>query len=260
MLTLTSEQQRLYFGDGPFVGYVYKITCIHSGELIYVGQTTDFARREKQHRSTGMLGPDREMTVFHEIHSDSIATVLTALDDMEYRVVAGEEPPLNAAPGGGQADATVGSARRSYQNWVDVYAQLVEYKRVHGHLLVPQDGGHALGNIVHHIRSNGQYTNGIRWRENALDAIGFVWSVSKHKWQVFLMCEHAYPHFNAPQKCAVYGNAVNMVRKRGDLIKGELERGLYLKSRGFKLHATSAAENEQRWTEYEATGTLDFWA
>lgn len=258
MLTLTSEQQRLYFGDGPFVGCIYKIECIHSGELLYIGQTIDFARREKQHLSNGMLGSGRVMTIVHEIRSGSMATVLLALDEMEARMVAGEEPPLNSGPGGGQAGATTGSARRSYQKWVDVYAQLIEYKRVHGHLLVPQKDP-ALGKIVSHIRSYGEYTNGIRWREDALNVIGFVWDMSEHLWQLFLMCEHSYPNFNAPQKCGVYGRSVNCIRMRGDLVKGEIERGLYLKNKGFKLHATSAADNEQRWAEYEATGTLDFW-
>ena len=46
-----------------------------------------------------MLGPDREMTVFHTIQSDSMVTVLTALDAMEERIVEGEEPPLNMGPG-----------------------------------------------------------------------------------------------------------------------------------------------------------------
>ena len=259
MLTLTSEQQRLYFGDGPFVGYVYKITCIHSGELLYIGQTTNYARREKEHKESGMLGPDRVMTVVHELSSNDVCTLLLAIDEMEDRMVVGEEPPLNRGPGGGQAEATVGSARRSYRKWLKVYAQLAEYKRVHGNLLVPQKDP-ALGRIVHSIRSAGAYTNGIKQRVDDLDAIGFIWSVSEHLWQVFLICEHTYPHFNAPQKCEVYGRSVNNIRLRGDLIKGESERGLYLKNKGFKLHATNAALNTQRWTEYEATETLDFWA
>ena len=143
-------------------------------------------------------------------------------------------------------------------SWLDVYAKLVEYKRVHGHLLIPFKDKE-LGLIVSHIRSHGEYTNGIKWREDKLDEIGFVWDVGLHLWQEFLLCESVYSDFNAPQKCKAYGSKAGCIRKQGDLIKGKIDRGRYLHNKGFKLHAKNAAANQQRWEEYFETGTLDFW-
>lgn len=255
---LSAEEQYNYFGEAPFTGSLYKITCRHDGSLLYVGQTIKPDRREKDHRRTGMLGPDREFTVFHTIQSNSMITVLGAMDAMEARIVEGEEPPLNDMPGGGQASCTIKAAKRSYTKWLDVYAKLVEYKRMHGHLLVPTDDKE-LGTIVHTIRNRGDYTNEIKWREDKLNEIGFVWEVSLHLWQEFLMCENVYSDFNAQQKCKAYGKVVNKIRLRGDIIKNNIDRGRYLHNKGFKLHAKSAAVNEQRWEEYLSTGTLDFW-
>ena len=73
------------------------------------------------------------------------------------------------------------------------------------------------------------------------------------------MCESIYPNFNAPRKCKAYGNKVSDIRNKGVLIKGDIDRGRYLHSKGFKLHAKSAAVSEQRWNEYFEAGTLDFW-
>ena len=255
---LSAEEQYNYFGEAPFTGSLYKITCQHDESLLYVGQTIKPDIREKTHRTTDMLGPDRNFTVFHTIQSNSMITVLEAMDAMEERIVAGEEPPLNEKAGGGQTSSTIKNAKRSYTRWLEVYAKFVDYKRVHGHLLVPQKDKE-LGLIVNRIRSQGKYTNGIKWREDKLDEIGFVWDVGLHLWHEFLMCENVYPDFNASQKCKAYGMSVNRIRKQGDLIKGNIERGRYLHNKGFKLHAKNAAVSEQRWEEYFETGTLDFW-
>lgn len=255
---LTAEEQYHYFGEAPFTGTLYKITCRHDGSLLYVGQTINPDRREKQHRTTGMLGPDRDFTVFHTIQSNSMTTVLEAMDSMEARIVAGEEPPLNDKTGGGQTRSTIKQAKRSYVKWLEVYAKLVEFKRVHAHLLIPRQNKE-LGVIVHDIRSSDKYTNGIKWRKDKLDELDFVWDVNLHLWQEFLLCENVYPDFNAQQKCKAYGSKVNMVRRQGVLIKTNIDRGRYLHSKGFKLHATNATANEQRWEEYFSTGTLDFW-
>ena len=255
---LGAEEQYNYFGEAPFTGSLYKVTCKHDGSLLYVGQAIKPGRREKEHHASGMLGPYREFSVFHTIQSNSMLTVLEAMDAMEERIVAGEEPPLNDKAGGGQASSTIKNAKRSYTKWLEVYAKLVEYKRVHGHLIIPQKDKE-LGLIVSNIRAHGAYTNRIKWREDKLDEIGFVWDVNLLLWQEFLLCESVYSDFNAPQKCKAYARAVNMIRCQGDLIKGKIERGRYLYSKGLKLHAKNATLNDQRWTEYFATGTLDFW-
>ena len=255
---LSAEEQYHYFGEAPFTGSLYKITCKHDGSLLYAGQAIKPGRREREHHASGMLGPDREFTVFHTIQSNSMITVLEALDALEERVVAGEEPPLNVAAGGGQTNSTVKQAKRSYTRWLEVYAKLVDYKRIHGHLLIPIKDKE-LGRIVNDIRAQGRYTNGIKWREDKLDELGFVWDVNLHLWQEFLLCESVYPNFNAPQKCKAYGKKVACIRNQGDLIKGKIERGRYLHGKGFKLHAKNAAANQQRWNEYFETGTLDFW-
>lgn len=255
---LSPEEQYHYFGEAPFTGSLYKITCKHDGSLLYVGQSIKPDNREKAHHVTDMLGPDRDFTVFHTIQSNSMVTVLEAMDAMEERIVAGEEPPLNDKAGGGQARATIKQAKRSYTKWVEVYAKLVEYKRIHGHLLIPRSDKE-LGLIVNKIRAHGEYTNGVKWREDKLDEIGFVWDVNLHLWYEFLLSESVYSDFNAPRKCKAYGRTVNSIRLQGILIKGNIERGRYLHSKGFKLHAKNAAANQQRWGEYFESGTLDFW-
>ena len=126
---LSAEEQYNYFGEAPFTGSLYKVTCNHDGSLLYVGQAIKPGRREKEHHKTGMLGPYREFTVFHTIQSNSMLTVLEAMDAMEERIVAGEDPPLNVAVGGGQVSATIKQAKRSYTRWLEVYAKLVDYKK-----------------------------------------------------------------------------------------------------------------------------------
>lgn len=256
---LSRDQEILYFGNGPYSGFIYKITCNHDNSLLYVGQTTNPPRRQQEHLSSGMLGHDRTFNVIHRIESESMVTVLTALDAMEARIVAGEEPPLNLRPGGGQMKRTINSAKRSYDAYLRVFADLVEFKRVHGHLIVPMK--HAeLGKTVNNIRAHNKYVNGILWRSEQLNDIGFVWDAHENSWLEFLLIENTYPTFNIPQKTPVYGVQVNNIRNKGLYINHNVDRGTYLCECGFKLHATNATKNEQRWSEYFATGTLDFWS
>ena len=255
---LTRENEILYFGNGPYYGFIYKITCNHDSSLLYVGQTTNPPRRQQEHLSSGMLGHDRTFHIIHRIESESMVTVLTALDAMEARIVAGEEPPLNMRPGGGQMKRTIKSAKRSYDAYLRVYDDLVEFKRVHGHLIVPQK--HAeLGKIVNDMRSKKKYVNGILWRREQLNDIGFVWDAHENSWLEFLLIENSFPTFNVPQKHPGFGALVNCIRKQGTYINHNISRGEYLYNSGFKLHAKNATINDQRWAEYLNSGTLDFW-
>ena len=140
--------------------------------------------------------------------------------------------------------------------WEEMFQQLVEFKKEHGHTNVPQRSGKYgdLGTWVRNQRAAKRYNRPIiAGRGKRLDEIGFVWRlVERDAWERLLErlieFKKIHGHCNVPQKDGVnkrLGKWVNTQRthfKRGKLKPDRVQQ---LKEVGFVWN-TKAARGESR--------------
>ena len=140
--------------------------------------------------------------------------------------------------------------------WEEMFQQLVEFKKEHGHTNVPQRSGKyaELGTWVRNQRAAKRYNRPIiAGRGKRLDEIGFVWRlVERDAWERMLErlieFKKIHGHCNVPQKVGVnkrLGKWVNTQRthfKRGKLKPDRVQQ---LKQVGFVWN-TKAPRGESR--------------
>jgi len=124
----------------------------------------------------------------------------------------------------------------------EVWPKFMAYYKDHKHLRVPQSDPE-LGRVVTNIRNKNYFL----WHEDFkawLDERGFIYDphrahLEDEVWPKFMAYYKDHEHLRVPQSDPKLGMIVCHIRNRNNF--------LWLYERGFKMHATNARKNAERW-------------
>eukprot|EP00415_Alexandrium_ostenfeldii_P001033 UN1033 len=130
------------------------------------------------------------------------------------------------------------------KRWMDFLQALRTFRMREGHLHVPRlhkENAYPLGKAVLRVRHGGHLIRGRADRLSTLRAMGFAFSMSDKRWEMFLTALHSFKRREG--HCCVpwrhregsynLGIAVNGVRSRGYFVSGHPERREELDQLGF---------------------------